>query len=338
MKAAVYKGKQRLEVEDVPTPRPGPGQVLVKVKYCAICGTDVHLFQYDKVQPGSILGHEWCGVITDLGEGVKRWKVGDRVTGGGGEPPHPAPHRLVTNPRFTYYTMGAQRSTSGAYAEYVVLDAWRPLPIPPGVSDEAAAMTEPCAVAVRAVSLSRLRLGDTVAVLGAGPIGLLCLQVARAQGAGAVYVSEPAPFRAKAALELGADKVIDPTKCDVVAEMVALTGGAGPHIAFECAAAQPTLQQALDMVRAWGQVVLASLAWENVPVRTVDWVGREVELKGTGGTTPEGWAIALELFRQGKVRVGPMVTKDSYVPLERIQEAFVSLMRPSTQLKVLIVP
>lgn len=338
MKAAVYRGKQRLVVEEVPTPHPGPGQVLVRVKYCAICGTDVHLFQQDHIRPGSILGHEFCGTIAELGEGVKTWKVGDRVVGGGGSTGPGMPHRLAINPRFTYASMGTEVSTNGAYAEYVLMDAWRPLPIPPGVSDEAAAMAEPCGVAVRAVQMSRLKVGDTVAVLGAGPIGLLCIQVARAQGAGAVYVSEPAPFRARAALECGADRVLDPRKVDVVAEMVSLTDGWGPHVVFECAAAPRTLNQALEMARPHGRVVVVALAWGEVPVSPIDWVGREVEMVGSAGTTPEGWHVGLELMRQGKVRVEPMLSKESYVPLQRIQEAFISLIRPTTQLKVLIVP
>lgn len=337
MKAAVYKGKHRFEVEEVPTPKPGPGQVLVKVKYCAICGSDVHIFQYDMARPGVVLGHEYSGVIAGLGEGVTNWKVGDRVAGGGGAPPVPTPHRLVTNPRFTYLSMG-HGTTMGAYAEYVLMDAWRPTPIPAGVSDEAAAMTEPTAVAVRAVQRSAVKAGDFVAILGAGPIGLLCLQMARVQGAGSIFVSEPAPFRAKAASALGADKVLDPTTCNVVDEMVALTGGAGPHVVFEAAAAPHSLQQALDMVRPWGQVLLVSLAWKDQTVRTVDWIAREVELKSSGGTTPEGWQTALRLMQEGRVRPEAMLGEGARVPLDGIQSAFEGLTHPTTQLKVLIVP
>ncbi|MDP7105393.1 MAG: alcohol dehydrogenase catalytic domain-containing protein, partial [SAR202 cluster bacterium] len=87
MRAAVYKGKQRLEIEEVPTPTPGPGQVLLKIKYCAICGTDVHAFLFDIASPGTVLGHEYCGTIAEVGPGVTRWKKGDRVIGEGGVPP-----------------------------------------------------------------------------------------------------------------------------------------------------------------------------------------------------------------------------------------------------------
>lgn len=339
MKAAVYVEKQRLEVREVPTPRPGPGQVLVKIRYCAICGSDVHRFQHGMVRPGAVLGHEYCGVIEEIGEGVDGWSVGDRVIGGGGAPPPGSPPGLSRMPRYSARTVGFDpTAVFGGYAEYVALDEWRPLPIPDGVSDEVAALTEPCAVAVHAVRLSRLRVGDAVAVIGTGPIGLLCLQVANAAGAAAVYVAEPAPTRAAAAEQLGARRVIDPSAEDAASEILALTGGLGAHVAFECAGARDTLQQALEMVRRDGQVVVVSLAWESVPVLTVEWVGREVEMKAVYGSHPEDWRISLGLMEAGKVRAEPMIDPSSHVPLDGIQEAFEGLLGPDPQVQLLVVP
>jgi len=339
MKAAVYVDKQRLDVRDVPTPKPGPGQVLVKIKYCAICGSDVHRFQYGMVHPDVVLGHEYSGIVAEVGEGVERWQVGDRVVGGGGSPPPGAPPSISRMPRYSARTVGFDLFASfGGYAEYVVMDEWRPLPVPEGVSDEAASLTEPCAVAVHAVRLSRLHVGDTAAVIGAGPIGLLCLQVVNASGASAAYVSEPAPARAAAAKELGATRVLDPRNEDVVSEIVSATGGLGAPVAFECAAARDTLQQSLEMVKRAGQVVVISLAWEPVPLLTVEWVGREVELKASYGSRPEDWRISLDLMEAGKVRVDPMIGPDHYVPLDGIQEAFESLMTPGPHAQLLVVP
>ena len=219
MRAAVYKGGQQFTVEDLPDPTPGPGQVVIDVNYCAICGTDVHHFLYDIAPPGTVMGHEYSGVVSSVGEGVSRWSVGDRVVGGGGEPPAEvraaSPNR---GERFNYRLEGFSGASSRvrAYAEKVLLEEWEPVPIPEGVSDEEAAMCEPCAVTVHAVRLSQLRLGDSVVVLGAGPIGLLCMQVARAAGASRVIVSEPAPARAEAARRLGADAVINPLEEDAV--------------------------------------------------------------------------------------------------------------------------
>jgi len=311
MKAAVYKGNKRFEVEEIPTPEVGPGQVLVKVRYCAICGTDVHMVLYDVLAPGAVMGHEYCGTIAKLGTEVTRWKVGDRVVGGGGTPPPGIAHGITADPRFSYRTSLPRAGRNGAYAEYVLMEEWAPTPIPDGVSDEAAALCEPCAIAVHAVRISELKVGDSVAVLGAGPVGLLCL---------------------------GADAVIDPTEEDVVSAMVSLTDGLGPHVVFECAAARSTLEQALSMARRSGQVVLVAIAWEPTSVLPVEWLGREVVLKASASKTLEDWSRALELIRSGKVRMEPLLSETSFIPLEEIQEAFEGLFEPTTQIKIVVKP
>ena len=338
MKAAVYEGDRTFSVKEIPTPEPGPGQVLVRVKYCAICGTDVHAYLYDVAPPGSVMGHEFCGAVAALGPGVTRWKVGDRVVGGGGTPPPGGGPARGRDPRYNYRLTGFVERPLRAYAEYTLMEEWEPIPIPEGVSDEAAAMVEPCSVAVHAVRSSRLRLGDVVAVVGAGPIGLLTLQVARAAGAGAVLVSEPAATRREAALRLGADAVVDPLREDVVARVVALSDGLGPQVVFECAAARDTLQQSLDMVARGGQVILIALAWEPVPVLPVDWAAREIDLRASFGATPPEWRIALQLLQRGAVTVAPLLESTGYLPLEGVPGAFEQLVKPSTQLQLMVAP
>ena len=337
MKAAVYKGNRRFAVEEVDTPTPGPNQVLIKVKYSAICGTDVHAVLYDVVAPGSVMGHEYCGTVAQLGSDVTGWKVGDRVVGGGGTPPE-GRRPFQREPRFNYRTMGYADTRIRAYAEHILMEEWQPVPIPEGVSDEAAALCEPCAVTVHAVRGSELRLGDSVVILGAGPIGLLCLQSVKAAGAGAVFVSEPAATRAQAALRLGADEVIDPTKEDVVSKVVSLTDGLGPQLVFDCAGAKSTLDQALTMVRRSGQVMLVALPWEETPLLPVDWMEREVKLRTTFGAVIGDWRIALELMRSGKVRVDPLLSEADFIPMDEIQQAFEALVKPTTQLQVVVKP
>ena len=338
MRAAVYKGNQQLVVEDVPTPTPGAGQVVVRVSYCAICGTDVHAFLYDIAPPGTVMGHEYSGTVERVGPGVTRWKVGDRVVGGGGVAPVGSGTPQRVDPRYNYRTMGFAGGRMRAYAEYILMEEWEPIPLPDGVSDEAAALCEPCAVTVRAVRLSQLKLGDSVAVLGAGPIGLFCLQVAKAAGASAVYVSEPVAARAEAARQLGADAVVDPTQKGALDEIVALTGGTGPDVVFECAAAKGTLQDAFDLVRRHGEVLLIALAWEPTAVLPVDWAAREVKFQASFGTTPEDWRIALELIRSGKVRLGRMLSEADFIPLDGIQDAFEALVKPSSQVQMVVRP
>lgn len=334
MRAAVYKGTQKFEIEDVNDPTPGVGQVVVDVIYCAICGTDVHAFLYDIAPPGTVMGHEYSGIISEVGPGVTRWKVGDRIVGGGGDPPPEI--STSRGPRFNYRTQGFQNSSVRAYAEKVLMEEWEPIPIPEGVSDEEASMCEPCAVTVHAVRLSQLKLGDSVAVLGAGPIGLLCMQVAKAAGASKVIVSEPVEARANAARKLGADVVLNPTKDDVPARIVELTDGNGPEVVFECAAAKGTLESAMDMVKRGGQVVLVAIAWEPTDMIPPNWIAREVSLKSSFGSQPEDWRVALELIRTGKVSMEPLVSEASFLPLDNIQDAFEALCNPSNQVQMVV--
>ncbi len=338
MKAAVYKGNKQFGIEEIPTPTPGPGQVLIKVKYCAICGSDVHGFLYDVVTPGTVLGHEYCGTIAALGPGVSSWNEGDRVVGGGGMPPPSQAGSSVADPRYNYRTMGFAAKRLRAYAEYVLMEEWEPVPVPTGVSDETAALCEPCAVGVHAVRISQMRLGDSVAVLGGGPIGLFCIQAAKAAGAGAVFVSEPVPSRGQAALDLGADALVDPMNEDAVSKMVSLTGGTGPQVVFDCAGAGSTLDQALNMVTRQGQVVLVALAWEHISTLPVEWMGREVSLQASFGTRTEDWRIALQLLQSGKITVEPMLREADFIPLDGIQQAFEALAKPTNQLQMVVKP
>ncbi len=334
MRAAVYKGSQKFDIEERADPTPGAGQVVVDVAFCAICGTDVHAFMYDIAPPGTVMGHEYSGTVSQIGPGVTKWQIGDRVVGGGGEPP--AGVGAMRGPRYNYRTEGFASADVRAYAEKVVMEEWQPIPLPEGVSDVEAAMCEPCAVTVRAVRLSQMKLGDSVAVLGAGPIGLLCMQVARAAGASKVIVSEPVRARAEAARKLGADAVLDPTTEDVSARMVELTDGIGPDVVFECAAAKGTLDSAMDMVKRGGQVMLVAIVWEPTDVLPPNWMAREVSLKSSFGTQPEDWRIALELIRAGKVSMEPLVSEASFLPLDNIQEAFEALRNPSNQVQMVV--
>lgn len=336
MKAAIYQGEGRMAVEDIPIPDPLPQEILIKVKYSAICGTDVHAFLYDIAPPGSVLGHEFSGVISAIGKDVNDWAIGDRVIGGGGSPPPGFEQPLRKQEQYNYRLEGFTNTRKRGYAEYTVLNHWEPLEIPGNVTDLEACLTEPCSVAVRAVRLSNQRLGDTVVVLGAGPIGLLCLQAAKAAGAGKIIVSEPSETRRMVASELGADAVINPLREDVYASVMSLTESVGPDVVYECAAAQPTLDDALNMVRKKGNVMLVALAWENIPLLPVDWAGKEVELKTTFGGEHQDWQIALNLISSGKINLNPLTSETYFVDIEEIQETFRALASPSDQVQMIV--
>ena len=337
MKAAVTRGIQQIQVEDVPTPEPGSNQVLVKIKYSAICGSDVHRFQYGMMNSGSIMGHEYIGEVVQSGANVTLLNEGDRVVSGGGESPEGVPARTAGD-RYSARTMGLKAPPQGGFAEYIVLDEWRPLVIPKNVSDELAVLAEPASIAVHAVRTSKFSIGDSVVVMGAGPIGLLTMQVLNAAGAGAVYVSEPATARADAARVLGATIVMNPTEEDVVSKVLEISGGPGVPIAFDAAAAQPTLQQGLEMVRRGGQVLVVSMAWENVDLLTVEWIGREVEMKASYGSQPIDWRTVLNLMERGLLSEQAMVTDESFIGFDEMQSSMERLMKPDEHVQLVLVP
>jgi threonine dehydrogenase-like Zn-dependent dehydrogenase len=327
MKAAVFREK-RLVVETVPDPRPAADEIVIRVSYCAICGSDLHRYAYAMMSPGTIMGHEYAGVVVEVGTNVRTWKVGDRVTRSGG-PATPGRELPSLPPRYSAKERGFLPQRPGAYAEYLAVPADRVMAVPSDLSELEASLVEPLTVALHMVRASRLRLGDTAVVLGAGPIGLFALQCAFLAGASRVWVSEVNAARRGAAAALGATETFDPARTPLVQEIVRRTE-VGADVAFECAGAKPTLQQALELVRWGGQVMVVSLAWEPVDCLPVEWVGREVELKACYAHLNSEWGMALALMAQGRIRTEPMISR--VIGLDGIDATFRELLRPETDL------
>jgi (R,R)-butanediol dehydrogenase/meso-butanediol dehydrogenase/diacetyl reductase len=286
---------------------------------------------------GSVLGHEYIGEVVQTGADVTYLNEGDRVISGGGEPPEGSLVPVSRGDRYSARTVGIEATRIGGFAEYITSDEWRPLRIPTGVSDELAVLAEPSSIAVHAVRTSKFKLGDSVVVMGAGPIGLLTMQVLNAGGAAAVYVSEPARVRADAARALGATLVLDPLNEDVVAKVLELSGGPGVPVAFDAAAAKPTFQQGLEMVRRGGQLLVVSMAWEDVDLRTVDWIGREVEMKAAYGSEPIDWRTVLNLMERGQISEKSMVTDESFIGFDEMQGSMERLMKPDEHVQIVLV-
>jgi len=334
MKAAIFKEKGLLAVEDIPDPEPGAGEVLCKVKYCGICGTDLHNYAFGVPAPGSVLGHEWCGTIIKLGEGVQDFAIGDRVMlykhPGAPQPP------LRINPR-ALYSAPARR---GAYAEYMVAATSNIIRIPDELSDKAAACTEPLVAAIHAVRLGNIKVSDTIAFIGAGPIALFMIQRVKQAGARAIYVSEISPARAAKAAQLGVDRVFNPLKEDIVSEIVSLTGGRGPDIVYECAAAKNTLNQACQLVARNGRITCLAVYQEPITIEPLNWYMMQPEIKFTTNldSIPFDWEIAVEVMCQKKIDVETVIS--DVIPLTDIQETFQSLLKPATNnmLRVLVQP
>jgi len=279
------------------------------------------------------MGHEYAFVVVATGKNVTACKVGDRVTRSGGKP-NPGRELPTAPPRYNAKERGFLPFKPGAYAQYIATPAEKVVAVPEGVSELEASLVEPLTVAVHAVRASKLKLGDAAVIVGAGPIGLLAQQCVRRAGATRVYVSETNPARRKVAAILGADAVLDPASTDPVQEIVARTG-IGADVAFECAGARPTLQQALELVKMGGQVVVVSLAWEPVDCRPVEWVGREVELKSVYAHLNSDWLVSLDLVARGEVQTKPLISK--VIDLSHLDETFRELLDPRNQLVQVVV-
>jgi (R,R)-butanediol dehydrogenase/meso-butanediol dehydrogenase/diacetyl reductase len=349
MKAAVWHGKQDIRISDVPEPAVEKDQVGIRVRWCGICGSDVHEYREGPMlipkkshpltgkSPPVILGHEFSGDVVEVGRDVKRIAVGDRVT----------INCLIYCGTCAYcrrgeYNMCLRLATvglawDGAFAETVVVPEYTVLKIPDEVTYEMATFAEPLAVAVRAVRRSRLKFGDAVGVIGAGPIGLLVLQAAKAAGASKVFAIEPIERRRKLAKQLGANEVFDPTQGDVGKEIADRTEGLRADVAFECVGSQSAFDTALRITGRRAMIVMVGMAIKPLEVPFLRLWGHEKEITTCTGYVDE-YPTALALLADRRVMVEPMITgkiKLSEFVEKGIQEM---IQHPENHVKILVAP
>lgn len=326
MRASRLHSIRDLRLEDLPRPTPGPGEVLLKVASVGVCGSDVHYYLEGRI--GSqvvtapiIMGHEFSAWVAELGEGVEGLDVGQLVA------VEPAIHcgecescqhghpNLCPNVRFC-----GTPPVDGVFAEYTVMPAENCFPLPPGFGPVEGVMLEPLGIAIHAVDLAHLKPGQTVAVLGAGPIGLLIAAVAQASGASAIYMTEPLAYRRQFALDYVAEAALNPDDTEVVAEIMRLTGGRGVDVAFEAAGAPETPDQAAAVARIGGKVIVAGIPADDtmtMNASTTRHKGLTIKLvRRMKHTYPR----AIRLVQRGLVDVKSLATHT--FPLERIAEAF----------------
>ncbi|MDQ6673276.1 MAG: zinc-dependent alcohol dehydrogenase family protein [Chloroflexota bacterium] len=277
---AVWYGKHDLRLERRRVPELGPRDVLVEVALCGVCGTDVLILEgeYPLVKPPRVLGHEFSGTVRDVGSSVSNVKTGDPVAI---EPSVSCGACFYCHQGLVY--MCDNRATHhGGLGELVVLPEQTVYPLPAGVSLEVAALAEPLSCCLHTVDLSGIRPGDRVAVVGAGTIGLMLLQLARRAGATRILVSEPSAAKREIAQRLGADVVVDPLHQDVQAAAREMCGGRGVDVAIEAVGARQTVMDAIALPRRGGTVVLMGVAapTTEVPLRPFDIFERELTIKG----------------------------------------------------------
>jgi len=311
VKALVLTDYCHLELQEVPTPKPGPDELLVQVHACGICGSDVHGFDGStgRRKPPIIMGHEASGVVTELGEEITQFRPGDRVTFdstvycGRCDYCRRGQVNLCDNRRVLGVSCDEYRR-DGAFADYVVVPERIVCKLPENVSYEQAAMIEPLSVALHAVDRAAPRIGETAVIFGGGMIGLLILQVLRLTGLHQIVVIEPDPSRRHMAETFGADKVLPPDQWQ--AALVASTT-ASVHLVFDAVGINETVQAALGTVGKGGRVVLVGNLQPDVSLPLQKVVTRELTLLGSCASQGD-YPRCLNLIAQQRVNVDPLIS------------------------------
>ena len=292
----------------------GRGEVLVRVEACGICGSDVHGFDGSTGRriPPIVMGHEAAGTVETVGEGATKYKKGDRVTFDStiycGECQYckRGQINLCDNREVIGVSCGDYRR-HGAFAEYVVVPERIMYPLPMDFSFEAAAMLEAVSVALHGVKVSQVTGGETALVIGAGMIGLLTLQAARAAGCKRVFITDVDETRLKLARQVGADETLHCSGAELVAEVMRLTGGNGVDITLEAVGRNETVAAAIDCTRKGGTVTLIGNIMPEVTLPLQKVVVRQLRLQGSCASSGE-YPEAIELIANGKIQVKPLIT------------------------------
>ena len=336
MKALMYRGPWKMPVEELDEPTPTAGKVVVDVQAVGICGSDVHGFTGNSGRrtPGIVMGHEFAGSISELGPEMEGYAVGDGVVvmplysvaaGGDPYPLNLSPHRRLTG-----------MNEHGAYAQRVAVRAAQLFPKPAGLSWQRAALCEPMAVTLHAARITPINPMQKVAVIGAGPIGLLTMLAARLKGAGTVIVVDRSVHRLELAEELGADAVINVDGTDADAAIREMTGG-GVDVAFEAVGISSTARLSVEVTRNGGNITWIG---NNAPMIEVDMqsiVTREMSVRGSYGFDETDFAAAIEALSTGRLNVDPLV--EEIAPLEDGPEIFRSLAAGENDLvKIILKP
>ena len=327
MKAAMYYGIGDVRYEEVDIPEIGPGELLIKVGTALTCGTDVKTYKRGHPvlikQIPSLFGHEYAGTIEAVGEGVEDFKVGMRVVATNSAPCGDCFYCKRDMPNLC--TWLKDNLVNGAFAEYIKVPEpivrWNTHQIPDSLSFRDAALTEPLACVVHGIEESNIRLGDTVVVIGAGPIGQMLIMLAKKNGASTVIASDLAELRRDIALKAGADIVIDPSKEDPVERVKQETSGRGADVVIEAVGIRQTWEQAVDMTRDAGTTVLfgGAASGTQFELDTGRFHYGQLTIKGVFHLKPKHVERALKLIIAGDVNTDLLITHE--MPVEKIGEA-----------------
>lgn len=342
MKALVKTapGYNQMVLKEIPQPKPEKDQVLIKVAYTGICGTDVHGFkgEYDRLETPLVLGHEFSGVVAEVGSDVTKVKVGDEVTSettfstcGSCEPCQNKEYNLCLK------RQGLGSQVNGSFAEYVLTREESVHLLDGKISLMEASITEPIACGVHA-SMEKTQVGadDTVVVIGPGPIGLCLTQVLKGIGAKVIMVGITRDKeRLETARSLGADAIVD-SQAENAAEVIQEMTGVGADYCFECSGAAPAVKNAFDYLRQKGTLVQMGVFAKNENLLDLNSiVQREMNIVGSRSQKPSTWQLTLDLMKKGSIDARRLITK--VYPLTEWEQAFEDAMA-GTEIKVVLQP
>jgi len=345
MKAAVFKAPGRpLVVEEVPDPTPGPNDLVLKVRACGICGTDLHWSEsrdrdagWRVLEAGAVMGHEFAGEVVEVGRDVRdQWRIGDRVCAqpfiGCGAC---AACRAGRGYRCAQVANRASARLPGAYAEYTRAGAGVSFRLPDSVGFEQGALVEPLAVGLNAVNKARLQADDAVLIMGAGPVGLSVALWCRHLGARRIVVSDLVAERAESAMAFGATAAIDAAHDDVRSRFEALCGGP-PQVVFDCVGVPGSLQLAIDYAPYDARVVVVGLCMAEDRIFPAKAIVKELDLAFAFVYRRRDFETVLDLLARGRIDPAGLVT--GHVALDAFPRTFEALKKPSAQIKVMLAP
>jgi len=343
MKSLLLSEYNHLEIAESPAPEVNSGEVLIRVAACGICGSDVHGYDGSSGRriPPIVMGHEAAGTVAAVDAGVEGYAVGDRVTFdstvycGACAWCRRGDVNLCDNRQVVGVSCGDYRR-HGAFAEYVAVPQRILYHLPDNLSFAEAAMLEAASVALHAVRVSQLSGGETALVIGAGMIGLLTLQAAKALGCTRVFVADVDASRLHLAKEAGAEDTLECTGAEMVAEIFNRTGGRGVDLAFEAVGRNETVNAAIDSTRKGGTVTLIGNIQPEVTLPLQKVVTRQLRLQGSCASAGE-YPQAIEMIASGKIKVAPLIT--AVAPLEEGPRWFSRLhAREPNLMKVILTP
>lgn len=346
MRAVVFDEPGRLmRVTDVPDPTPGPGEAVIRVAACGICGSDLHATQPGGIaRRGGILGHEVAGTIDQLGPDPKgRWQVGDRVfvvswvsCGECGWCLLDQNHRCES---IEFFGALGDDQPDGAYAERVLVRTNDLLAVPDEVELDVAATVEPLATGLMLIREAELSIGDRVLVIGGGPIGLASVLWARFFGARRIVMSEMVAHRLTLGRIMGATDTIDASTVDpdrgLGVELERILGQP-PDVVIECVGRPGVLQQAIDMVRQFGTVISGGVCMQPDTINHLAAYAKEPTVRFPASYTKDENAFVMEMIAAGRIEPRPMLSHR--VGLDELPEAFEALRTPTDQCKVVVTP